>query len=327
MSSLDLLVRPFAVFTLLCLAAFSAVGSAPELSSLTLPPQPSYEEIAAYLQSIMKASPDPEKETETKPEPDPSAPQVGMIAQVGPENVVFIFEALHKSTSRRFSQYAEESLKQLLNDSNKKEFLNALISLPSLVSLVPEKNWQADAKPILLGKLALATEGKRALPKNWLSQLVLLKDPQVDGLLSNYFSGLSEEGVYYLPEMAVEAEESGSFQLSAEVMETGWKHAKELYARQNSKPVVKAYYQRMAYAAAGRGNVEALQALAEGVSLDLPKNMIWWNKNERLERLRKLTDSQNDAGQFPDWIKARRKTLVFDPEKKMFLESAGKKGL
>jgi hypothetical protein len=315
---------PRAVAILLCAAIAAAAAEPADLSSLQLPPQASPDEVFIYLKSIMKASPDPEGKSEPELPADDKSLQIGLIAQVGPENALLVFEAMHKSTSRRFSLYAEQALEKILDDSNKKDFLTAVISLPRLATLISKKNWQTDAKPVLLYQLNLASEAKAGLPKKWLSTLVLLKDAETNSEITRYFTSLGDGGQFFLPEMLVEAEESGFSLLPSGVAEDGWKHAAEVYTRQNSKTIVKAYYQRMAYAAAGRGNTEALQALAEGLGLDLPKEMIWWDKKDRLQRLQALTGASTEPGGFPAWIEARKEFLVFDQEKKLYCEAPKK---
>jgi hypothetical protein len=337
---LRLTAAAFAAFLFLTARAMSADES-PDLSALSLAPEASHEEIAAYLRSIMKASPDPEKnegktkpkEDEPKPKESPSPdneastldPQIEMIAKVGPDNVVFVFEAMKKSTSYLFLDYAEKALKKLANDSNKKEFLSALIFLPSLISAISEKGWSAEAEPILLNRMTLASQAQVPLPKNWLFQIALLKKPEMDIQISSYLSSLADGGAFYLPEMMVELEEADFSKMPGPVAQAGWKIAEDVYARQSAKPVVKAYRQRMAYALAGRGNVDALQALADGLAMDFPDDLISWNKKKRLERLRKLTGAEVDADQFSSWIDARKKNLVFDQEKKIYRISDSKK--
>ena len=352
MCSLDLRLRlpALAVAAFLFLTVRAASAEASDLSAITLPSEASHGEIASYLQRIMKASPDPEKKEEkskskekgAKPKEDESRPeenetktqegaastpepQVEMIARVGPDNVVFVFEAMKKSTSLRFYHCAEEALKLLANDSNKKEFLSAMLFLPSLISVVAEKGWAAEAKPVLLHELTLAAAAKTSLPDKWLCQIALLKNPEVNARVSNYMASLAQENPFYLPEMMVELEEAGFAELPNSVVKLGWKIAEEVYARQNSKPVIKAFHQRMAYAVAGQGNVDALKALADGLALDLPNDMILWDKKLRLERLRQLTGTQTEAAQFSSWVETRQKSLVFDPAKKIYSEASTKK--
>ncbi len=108
-------------------------------------------------------------------------PQVQMLSDVGPENIVFLFEALGKARGAADS-HVERAIQHVIQDSHRKLLLTYLPFHPQLASIVVARGWQKDAGDVLIDGL------KRDIYLNdaWFQAVASLGDDRVPEAVRRY---------------------------------------------------------------------------------------------------------------------------------------------
>jgi hypothetical protein len=155
------------------------------LAKITLPKQPTKQQVRDYINSISLAS-------RNQQNYQPSDCQVSMLARVGRKN---IDELLLATRGTDFSQtYIITAIKMLATNEDKAKIISALEDRPRLVEVITAKGWSKDARHVLIKKL---NENPAYLPYEWISATASLKDPATYNDLLNYFMNGSNKRLTY----------------------------------------------------------------------------------------------------------------------------------
>ena len=162
------------------------------LLKIVLPANAAKRDIRDYVQKILIASRDQRTYLA-------SDPQVGMLIEVGPENVDVLIDVTRDGNP--WSRYPVEAISRLATEQHKPDVLRALPEQRYLSAIVLRKQWCQEARPYLL-------EGMRDytgyLPSEWIKCVVRLKDPATYADLKFYLeNGWNRHTTYaairYLP--------------------------------------------------------------------------------------------------------------------------------
>ncbi len=161
---------------------------APDLDALLrirLPPDASKRQVREYVHRILAASRNQRSYLA-------SDPQVGMLMEVGPQNVDVLIEVARDGVP--WARYAVEAIKSLATEAHKPAILAALPQQKRLSAVVYSKGWSEDAREILL-------QGMRNysgyLPSEWLRAVASFRDPGTYDLLKAYMiNGWNRHSTY-----------------------------------------------------------------------------------------------------------------------------------
>ena len=141
------------------------------LNRIILPANPTRPDVWHYIRQILSLS-------ARQRNADEHDPQIDMLAQVGPEHAVDLLIAA--ATGESF--YPDHALKTLDltgRPDAEQMVLRLLPGYPFLIGQVTQNHWEADAKPILLEKIASRTPGEY-IDDYWIKALATLgDDPKV----------------------------------------------------------------------------------------------------------------------------------------------------
>ena len=135
------------------------------LLKIVLPPNASKRQVRDYVQQILVASRDQRTYLA-------SDPQVGMLIEVGPDNVDVLIDVA--ADGNPWSRYAVEAIDRLATNVHKTEIIEALPTHYYLARVVLHKNWCREARPYLLERMRDYTG---YLPTEWIQCIAKLKDP------------------------------------------------------------------------------------------------------------------------------------------------------
>ncbi len=155
------------------------------LKQISLPENPTKEQVRAYLQKIKEVVGDRSSFSSTDPE-------VGMIMEVGPDHVDVLIERLRNP--RVQTPYLEWALANLITEDHKNLILENLESCRDLVEFVVEKGWAPDARETLIEVLA---EKPTHVPTEWIDAVASFQDPETYPLLTGYLSRGGNPGWTY----------------------------------------------------------------------------------------------------------------------------------
>jgi len=162
------------------------------LLQIVLPANATKRDVRDYVQKILVASRDQRTYLA-------SDPQVGMLIEVGPDNVDVLIDVTRDGNP--WSRYAVEAISRLAAERHKPEILRALPGQHYLSAIVLRKRWCSDAKPYLLEGMQDFTG---YLPSEWIKCVVQLKDPATYEVLKFYLENgwnrhTTYEAIKYLP--------------------------------------------------------------------------------------------------------------------------------
>jgi hypothetical protein len=135
------------------------------LLQIVLPADPSKREVRDYVQQILVASRDQRTYLA-------SDPQVGMLIEVGPQNVDVLIDVTVDGSP--WSRYPVEAINRLATKVHKTEIIEALPRQRYLSKVVLHKRWCRAAKAYLLDGMRDYTG---YLPSEWIRCVASLKDP------------------------------------------------------------------------------------------------------------------------------------------------------
>jgi hypothetical protein len=268
------------------------VKQQPDLDTLleiVLPANATRREARDYIQKILLAS----RNQRTYLASDP---QVGMLIEVGPDNVDVLIDVAQDANP--WSRYVVEALSRLAGDKDKQDILQALPGQRYLATVVLRKRWCRDAKPYLLDGM----EGYAGyLPGDWIECVARLKDPSTYPQLKFYLeNGWNRHTTYraikHLP--GIELERS---------LQQGWDNAQ-----------TKGNRYEVAYLAADTvrtGYLPAMDYVVDNLTGGGSENKIF--RNARAIALRHLNYFGSDA-EIRKWYTKNRRRLVYNRNTKRF---------
>jgi len=268
----------------------SAKDNQEKLDEITLPDNPSRNEVKAYIQKIHNIS-------ATQSSYSDRDPQVDMLLQIGPENLDLL---IHSATDS-WAYYEKTSIRKMVQPEHKELVLKYLLQLPMLSEAVDKYGWQEDAQETLLNGL----KRHENLPSSWLKAVASLQDPETYPLLIDFLiRGGNRDDTYNaikdLPGIELD-----------EAVPKAWKKAKYdgEWERRNTIPLALEF-----------GQTDAL-----GVAImELADNNVsgYWKR-----RIRKSfalhTGMSGTYEELGAWYIANKDRLRFDPETKLFVAEGG----
>jgi len=144
------------------------------LANIKLSPQPDRTEVVRYVHQIMDLSRKQRSYFE-------SDLQVSLLAQVGREHLDVLVNAIQDGLS--WSDYAVYAIKQIATEEDKNTVISNLKDKKKLIKVVYAKNWQGDAKEILVNEIMGSST---YFPSEWLDAIASFRDPATYPALKSY---------------------------------------------------------------------------------------------------------------------------------------------
>lgn len=259
------------------------------LHKIALPPNATKDEVRKYLEEIMVAS----RKQVSWGDKDP---QVGMLAQAGPENLDVLIEFADRYQQTGAETYFTDAIERVARPQDEALILEELGNDRNLADLVVKYGWQNDARATLLAGL---DQQKRDLPASWIKAVAMLEDPSTyPALEACLVDGNGKQQIYDaikgLP----------GIDLSSAV-DTMWKKAK--YG--NTYEVLNA-----CGIAAENGHADAVETAARIMKEE--KNQ--YERKRARQVITKYTPATGDDDAVIAWVESNRGKLTFDPQAKKF---------
>ena len=259
------------------------------LGKITLPPNPTTDQVRQYIRDIVNASRKQNVYTATDP-------QVAMLTKAGSENVGTLIAAKATAEGGAIQSYLLRAIEELATPENKAVILDALPEQQDLASVVVKFGWERDARATLIAGF---NEHPQYLPESWIEAVGLLQDPTTYPLIEDYFvNGNSKSATFQV------LEKIPGFNIAGGVDEM-WKKAK--YDRADQ--LIEA-----CDIAAQYGHADALDAAAKILEDD--HNRYYRKVARRI--ITTYTPSTGDDEALIGWVKANSGNLVFDPQTKKY---------
>ncbi len=264
-----------------------------KLADITLPDNPSSEDVKKYIDQIKVASTG-QRGMSTRD------PQVEMLKAVGQENVPLLIDALLESTQvYPFRYHAIYAIQGLATGTHKALILESLPQEPRLAGIVLENGWEQDAHDILVAGL----EKGQPLEMDWLRALTSLRDPETYPLLRDYF--INGKNAYWtyaiIKDLPIE-------DLDGAVTEA-WKNSQ--YDHEYSR-------QRMAMVAVEYGHLDALEYLIETLASPSASTRSHTLRDIRLLVMGATGLSESNE-KLAEWFNTNRDHLIFDSRSQKFV--------
>ncbi|WP_455205943.1 hypothetical protein [Kaarinaea lacus] len=155
------------------------------LANIKLSSQPDRTEVIRYVHQIMDLSRKQRSHFE-------SDLQVSLLAQVGREHLDVLINAVKDGLS--WSDYAVYAIKQIAIEEDKNTIIAYLKDKKKLVKVVYAKNWQTDAKEILVSAIM---NSSNYFPSEWLNAIASFRDPTTYPALKSYLiNGWNRHSTY-----------------------------------------------------------------------------------------------------------------------------------
>ncbi len=261
------------------------------LAKITLPDNPSSEQLNQYISDIVAAS-SGQNSFSTED------PQTAMLAKIGRENISLLIAKIPESPSwSSASYYLVEAVARLASESNKTLIFNALPTKKELVKVVVKKGWELDARDILIQGLK---DGGN-LSTEWINTVATLRDKESYPLLRNYFiNGNIRSWTYKaIKNLPIE-------NLSGAVAQA-WERSQYAHSyERNSMAVIAAEY----------GHLDALAVVIDALMSEESKD--YWLSQEARPALLRCTGFFGTNEEFVEWFKLNKNRLRFNPETKKF---------
>ena len=264
-----------------------------ELADITLPENPSEEDVKKYINAIKIASAGQRGSSARDP-------QVEMLKAVGQENVPLLVDALLEgSQDYPFRYHAIYAIQGLATETHKAVILKSLAKEQRLAGIVLEKGWENDAHDTLVEGLQ---KGQR-LESDWIKALVSLNDPETYPLLRDYF--INGENCYWTYAIIKDLpiEDLGG------AVEKAWKNSQ--YTHEYSR-------QKMAIIAVGYGQLDALEFLIETLASPSPSSRSHTLREIRVAVVDAIGLNESNE-KLADWFNTNRDHLKFDPDSQKFV--------
>ncbi len=261
------------------------------LAELSLPNDPSPDEVKKYILDIVSASQRQNSFCD-------SDPQVALLTHIGSENLALLIDSLTYARSMN-DYHVERAIVRLANESNKALVLDALPIHHELISAIIQRGWEKDARDILLTELQNTGEH---LPTEWIQAVAILDDSESYPLLRNYFiNGQNRSWTYkVIKHLPIE-------DISGAVAEA-WQRSKYDY---DGNRIC------MANIAVEYGHLDALAILIDSLICATP-NSRWSNPEVRPTVLR-YTGFRGSNDALARWFETNRDLLRFDQNTKKYV--------
>jgi len=132
------------------------------LEKITLPANPTKEQVSEYIQKIVNASRDQRSFSSRDL-------QVAMLERVGKKNLDIL---LNYYDSTLYMQFV---LQDMVSESDKEVILNALKEKHSLIGIVLHMGWERDAKDLIIQELK---NNRNNLPSEWIEAAASFNEPK-----------------------------------------------------------------------------------------------------------------------------------------------------
>jgi len=269
------------------------MADAATLAAITLPDNPSRDQVKDYIQRIVAASTGQNQSSG-------SDPQVAMLEKVGDANLDLLLDP-QSAGGGMVPVFIVRAVGDLAEDQDQALILSHLKDYPMLIQVVQKKRWEQAAKPILL-------ESIRAFPDNgdpeWFSVIAGYKDPATYPDLTRVFvvsmnKYLIFQDMKHLP----------GFDLKGAV-DQAWEHQKTTPVDATSDD-----YQ-MAVLAAPYGHRDALDYLVQVLSLHSATPNWLPGPGEAIHDAVEISSTVTDI---PAWYAANKDNLQFDATRSKFI--------
>jgi len=257
-----------------------------ELAGITLPPDPTKDQVRDYVRQILQVS---------KPLSDPSSldPQVAMLEKVGSEHLDVLIELKRKAGKPAI--YLDAAILPLVREEDKALILGALRANPEFARIVLRHRWKADAREILLDESRLTVNS----PAVWMRAVASLREPETFDALKDYFIRVKSGRRELYPAL----KKIPGFDLQTALAEA-WKRAHYETTNELADLLIPL---------AESGNPEALEVAAE-----LLADSGDYAKYYAREALKNHTAAEGTDDEMIAWYLANREKLIFNPETKRF---------
>jgi hypothetical protein len=264
------------------------------LAKITLPDNPTKEQVREYVGKIVAASQGQNIFSDRDP-------QVAMLAQVGPDNLDVLLDAYKAPGIGAMGSYhVKYAIVRLAGPQHKDLVLAALPRIPELAQVVMTYGWQSDAKDALIGGLQTARE---YLPDEWMQATASLHTPEAYEALKQYvITGPNNRSAAF--EALQAAPGSGDLAPTVDKM---WQTAT---SRGNPWDMSQAALIAIPY-----GHVAALEYGMS--SLNDPNNQFMDSRRMRSLILRYTPARGSDQALF-DWFDKNRANIVWDAAAKVY---------
>ncbi len=257
------------------------------LAAITLPDQPTVEQVREYVESIIEVSRGQRRSSR-------SDPQIGMLTRVGPEHLNILLEFQRRDPSR--SYYLQQTINRLAGPEHKQMILDALQEDSWLIEAVITNGWIEEARPTLLEGLSTLPGH---LPTEWIKAVAAFKNPETYEDLKRYFIYSGSNSTIYdmlkdLPGIDL-----------TDAVEKAWRRAK--YSHRFSS-------QAMLPIALEFGHPDALEMMV--AELDGSSDMRLWDPRDLLLKFTAASGSNEEIRQ---WYEANKDRIAFDPGQHRFV--------
>lgn len=257
------------------------------LAAITLPDQPTVEQVRKYVESIIEVSRGQSRRSSNDP-------QINMLTRVGPEHLNILLEFQRREPSRSYS--LRQAINRLAGPEHKKMILKVLQEDSWLIEAVITNGWIEEARPTLLKGLS-ASPGH--LPTEWIKTVASFKTPETYEDLKNYFIYSGSNSTIYdtlkdLPGIDL-----------TDAVEKAWRRAKysHRFTSQAMLPIALEF-----------GHPDALEIMVG--ELDKPSDMRLWDPRDLLL---KFTSASGSNEEIQQWYEANKDRIVFDPGQHHFV--------
>ena len=262
------------------------------LEKITLPADPTREQVAAYIDAIVEAS----HHQRTFHDSDP---QIEMLTRIGASNTDLLIEKARTS----HNWYLLRAIVKLAGEEEKGRILGLLPENPDLIEVVTARHWEADAKDILVTGLAQDGFGMK---RQWFKAVSSLKDPSTYGALRDYFIAHPDGYLYSLLQPLPGFDLAGA-------LDGGWPKAA------SARPF-RAF--DLLPDAASAGKADALAMAGKILKGELHKENAFALQEARRVFAQATTAPGKTDEEFVAWYDANKDRLVYDPAAKKFTSSS-----
>ncbi len=258
-----------------------------ELDAISLPENPSKDQIKEYIRKIGIASAKQNSYSD-------SDPQVFMLSKIGNSNLELLLNA---NLNRQGDFYVIPAVIQLTEKKDKELILKYLPFKKDLVKVVTQKGWEEDAKVILYNELR---QIPHYLPTEWIRAIANLQETCVYEDLKQYLIlGSNKSWTYETIKMLP------SIELEDAVFEA-WQNAKrEKWSRNSFAPIALAH-----------GQIDAFPIIIE--SLDSSPNNHDAVRHPR-KHILQYTYAKGSNDDLRNWYNENKNNLKFDKEKRKYI--------
>jgi len=262
------------------------------LEKITLPANPSREQVMEYIQKIVNISRNQRSFSS-------SDAQVAMLTRVGNKNLDLLLKYYNTC------YYIQLAVQNIVTKDDKELILKALKENHGLIGVVTRMDWEKDAKDLILNELKT---NHTNLSSQWIEAVVLFNDPKtypdlIDYLINGNNSSYTYKAIKKLPGIELE-----------DAVAKMWNKKRSLdfeWGKDNAATVAVEY-----------GHLDALEhlinrlqnpTLQEYSSREI-KNAVW-----------QTTGQYGSPEELAKWVKEKRDNLTFDKKTGKFVVKKAEK--